>query len=162
MKMLRFTWNSLQRLATDYDKLVLEVWSKRSIKPSEALRRATDVLVKHFGVFTESLEVEQEPLDIIDHVSDDEATSTKAEEPESEEQGKEDSGDSILSKKIEELDLSVRSLNCLKRDKINTIGDLVERSEADLLKIRNFGGKSMEEVIQKLRDKFDLYLRKEE
>ena len=148
---------------TDYDKLVLEVWSKRSIKPSEALRRATDVLVKHFGVFTESLEMEQEPLDIIDHVSDDETTSEKAaEEPESEEQHKEDSGDSVLSKKIEELDLSVRSLNCLKRDKIDTIGDLVERSEADLLKIRNFGGKSMEEVIHKLKDKFDLYLKKEE
>ncbi|HOY26783.1 MAG TPA: DNA-directed RNA polymerase subunit alpha C-terminal domain-containing protein, partial [Mesotoga sp.] len=59
------------------------------------------------------------------------------------------------------LDLSVRSLNCLKRDKINTIGDLIDKTEADLLKIRNFGEKSMLEVVKKLRDKFNIILKKE-
>ncbi len=148
---------------TDYDKLVLEVWSKRSIKPSEAAKRATDILMKHFGVFTDSLEVDQEVLEIVEHTPPDTTTpGGETEETATEEQLKEDSGDSILSKRIEELDLSVRSLNCLKRDKIDTIGDLISKSEADLLKIRNFGGKSMEEVVQKLKEKFNLVLRKEE
>ncbi len=148
---------------TDYDKLVLEVWSKRSIKPSEAAKRATDILMKHFGVFTDSLEVGQEVLEIVEHTPPDTTTpGGETEETATEEQLKEDSGDSILSKRIEELDLSVRSLNCLKRDKIDTIGDLISKSEADLLKIRNFGGKSMEEVVQKLKEKFNLVLRKEE
>ncbi len=148
---------------TDYDKLVLEVWSKRSIKPSEAAKRATDILMKHFGVFTDSLEVDREVLEIVEHTPPDTTTpGGETEETATDEQLKEDSGDSILSKRIEELDLSVRSLNCLKRDKIDTIGDLISKSEADLLKIRNFGGKSMEEVVQKLKEKFNLVLRKEE
>ncbi|HQN28497.1 MAG TPA: DNA-directed RNA polymerase subunit alpha C-terminal domain-containing protein, partial [Mesotoga sp.] len=67
----------------------------------------------------------------------------------------------LTSKRVEELDLSVRSLNCLKRDKINTIGDLIDKTEADLLKIRNFGEKSMLEVVKKLRDKFNIILKKE-
>lgn len=66
----------------------------------------------------------------------------------------------IMSKRIEELDLSARSLNCLKRDKIETIADLLSRSEDELMKIKNFGLKSLQEVRDKLREKFGLSLRK--
>ena len=68
----------------------------------------------------------------------------------------------VFSKKIDELELSVRALNCLKRDRIETIGDLLNRTEDDLLKIKNFGAKSLEEVKKKLKEKFGLELRKGE
>nr|WP_245612713.1 DNA-directed RNA polymerase subunit alpha [Kosmotoga pacifica] len=142
---------------TDYDKLILEVWTKKSIKPSEALLKATDILMKHFEVVSSSLG--QEPQTIESFLGDSELL--VSEEIRSEEVTEEPETDSILSKRIEELELSVRSLNCLKRDKINTIGDLVNRSEADLLKIRNFGEKSMEEVKKQLKEKFNLTLKKE-
>jgi len=142
---------------TDYDKLILEVWTKKSIKPSEALLKATDILTKHFEVVTNSLS--QEPQSIESFLGDTELL--VPEETKAQESIEEPETDSVLSRKIEELELSVRSLNCLKRDKINTIGDLANRSEADLLKIRNFGEKSMEEVKKQLKEKFNLTLKKE-
>lgn len=142
---------------TDYDKLILEVWTKKSIKPSEALLKATDILTKHFEVVANSLS--QEPQTIESFLGDTELL--VPEEPKQQEIMEEPETDSVLSRKIEELELSVRSLNCLKRDKINTIGDLTNRSEADLLKIRNFGEKSMEEVKKQLKEKFNLTLKKE-
>ena len=147
---------------TDYDKLVLEVWTKKSITPSDALMRATDILMRHFEVVSSGLgqpslcltcsKIEPEKDETIV-----EETEVSAETPQAEEQD----SNSLAAKKVEELDLSVRSLNCLKRDKINTIGDLLDKSEADLLKIRNFGEKSMLEVVKKLRDKFNIVLKKE-
>ncbi|OAA30838.1 DNA-directed RNA polymerase subunit alpha [Kosmotoga arenicorallina S304] len=142
---------------TDYDKLILEVWTKKSIKPSEALLKATDILTKHFEVVANSLS--QEPQTIESFLGDTELL--VPEEPKQQDIIEEPETDSVLSRKIEELELSVRSLNCLKRDKINTIGDLTNRSEADLLKIRNFGEKSMEEVKKQLKEKFNLTLKKE-
>ncbi|MBN2220028.1 MAG: DNA-directed RNA polymerase subunit alpha [Kosmotogaceae bacterium] len=147
---------------TDYDKLILDVWTKKSITPSDALMRATDILIRHFEVFSNGLgqpaqgltgsTIEQEEEEIIS-----EEAEVTVETPQVEEQD----SNSLGAKKVEELDLSVRSLNCLKRDKINTIGDLLDKSEADLLKIRNFGEKSMLEVVKKLRDKFNIVLKKE-
>ncbi|MEJ5230278.1 MAG: DNA-directed RNA polymerase subunit alpha C-terminal domain-containing protein, partial [Pseudothermotoga sp.] len=68
--------------------------------------------------------------------------------------------EAVYSRKIDELDLTIRSLNCLRRDKIETIGDLMKRTEQDLLKIKNFGPKSLEEIKQKLMEKFGLTLKK--
>ncbi|MDI3523313.1 MAG: DNA-directed polymerase subunit alpha [Kosmotoga sp.] len=146
---------------TDYDKLILEVWTKKSIKPTEALLKATDILIKHFEVTTSSLNQVLDNSGILVNS----ASIFEPEEPQPEEEPVEEpisEEDSVLSRRIEELELSVRSLNCLKRDKINTIGDLVSRTEADLLKIRNFGDKSMEEVKKKLKEKFNLSLKKEQ
>jgi len=147
---------------TDYDKLVLEVWTKKSITPSDALMRATDILMRHFEVVSSGLGQPSLGLtgSTIEPEEDEtivEETEVSAETPQAEEQD----SNSLAAKKVEELDLSVRSLNCLKRDKINTIGDLLDKSEADLLKIRNFGEKSMLEVVKKLRDKFNIVLKKE-
>ncbi len=147
---------------TDYDKLVLEVWTKKSTKPSEALLRATDILTRHFEVVSNGLG-QQNQVSIVTPAEPEEEelvqeeTQIASESPQTEEVD----SNPLTSKRVEELDLSVRSLNCLKRDKINTIGDLIDKTEADLLKIRNFGEKSMLEVVKKLRDKFNIILKKE-
>nr|WP_110990078.1 DNA-directed RNA polymerase subunit alpha [Mesotoga sp. TolDC] len=147
---------------TDYDKLVLDVWTKKSITPSDALMRATDILMRHFEVVSSGLG--QPSLGLTGSTIEPEEDETVVEETEvstEAPQAEEQDSNSLAAKKVEELDLSVRSLNCLKRDKINTIGDLLDKSEADLLKIRNFGEKSMLEVVKKMRDKFNIVLKKE-
>lgn len=150
---------------TDYDKLILDVWTKKSIKPSEALKRATNILMEHFEVLAGGLGQSSDALGIHSIAGEtEELLEIAPEEVASESENmqvEEPEGDSIAAKKIEELDLSVRSLNCLKRDKINCIGDLMDKTEADLLKIRNFGEKSMEEVLKKLKEKFGIVLKKE-
>jgi DNA-directed RNA polymerase subunit alpha len=147
---------------TDYDKLVLDVWTKKSITPSDALMRATDILMRHFEVVSSGLGQPTQGLTGSTIEPDEEETITEESEMSAEvSQADEQDSNSVAAKKIEELDLSVRSLNCLKRDKINRIGDLLDKSEADLLKIRNFGEKSMLEVVKKLRDKFNIVLKKE-
>ncbi|WP_367356302.1 DNA-directed RNA polymerase subunit alpha [Mesotoga sp.] len=147
---------------TDYDKLVLDVWTKKSITPSDALMRATDILMRHFEVVSNGLG--QPSLGLTGSTIEPEEDETVVEETEVSKkspQAEEQDSNSLAAKKVEELDLSVRSLNCLKRDKINTIGDLLDKSEADLLKIRNFGEKSMLEVVKKMREKFNIVLKKE-
>lgn len=147
---------------TDYDKLVLDVWTKKSITPSDALMRATDILMRHFEVVSSGLGQPTQGLTGSTIEPEEEETITEESEMSSEvSQADEQDSNSVAAKKVEELDLSVRSLNCLKRDKINRIGDLLDKSEADLLKIRNFGEKSMLEVVKKLRDKFNIVLKKE-
>ncbi|WP_367361652.1 DNA-directed RNA polymerase subunit alpha [Mesotoga sp.] len=147
---------------TDYDKLVLDVWTKKSITPSDALMRATDILIRHFEVVSSGLGQPTQGLTGSTIEPEEEETITEESEMSSEvSQADEQDSNSVAAKKVEELDLSVRSLNCLKRDKINRIGDLLDKSEADLLKIRNFGEKSMLEVVKKLRDKFNIVLKKE-
>ncbi|TYB92338.1 MAG: DNA-directed RNA polymerase subunit alpha [Kosmotoga sp.] len=143
---------------TDYDKLILEVWTKKSIKPAESLKKATDILKDHFDIITSSLM--EELSDTTSFLENKEPIIPEEIQEEEKEEEKVES-DSVLSKRIEELQLSVRSLNCLKRDRINTIGDLVGRSESDLLKIRNFGEKSLEEIKKKLKERFNLTLKKE-
>jgi DNA-directed RNA polymerase subunit alpha len=133
---------------TDYDKLILEVWTKKNIKPLEALKQAVKIINDHFKIIEESFfDIEEGPISI-------ETTTEYVEE------GKEE--DDVLNKKIDELDLSMRALNCLKRDRIETIGDLLNRGEDELLKIKNFGQKSLNEVKEKLKEKFGLTFGKED
>ncbi len=115
--------------ATDYDKLVLDVWTNGSINPEEAIGMAAKILTEQLSIFTRLT---------------DEPTQQMAQEPEASPAGKN------LDMTIEELDLSVRAFNCLKRAGINTVGELVEKSVEDMMKVRNLGKKSLEEVGQKL------------
>jgi DNA-directed RNA polymerase subunit alpha len=117
---------------TDYDRLVLEVETNGSITPREAVVEAANIVNQHMSAFM-SLAEETEPV----------------EEPSIFAAGQEDDN-SELDKQIEDLDLSVRSYNCLKRAGIHSVRQLVEFSENDLLNIRNFGVKSIEEVKDKL------------
>jgi DNA-directed RNA polymerase subunit alpha len=116
---------------TDYDKLVLEVETNGAMDPSDAVAVAAKIIDEHMMLFAEQA-VTALPEDGIFTAALDE-------------------GESVLDTPIEELDLSVRSYNCLKRQGVNTIGQLTECSENDLLNIRNFGAKSIEEVKDKLQ-----------
>ena len=117
---------------TDYDKLTLEVETNGAVDPADAVARAGRIIDEHMMLFVEQAE----------HRASEEGIFAAAV----------DEGESVLDTPIEELDLSVRSYNCLKRQGVNTIGQLTECSEADLLNIRNFGAKSIEEVKDKLQD----------
>lgn len=115
---------------TDYDKLTLDVWTNGVITAEEAVSLAAKVLTEHLNLF----------VNLSDKASSAEVMVEK------DDKGKE----KILEMTIEDLDLSVRSFNCLKRAGINTVEDLINKSEEDMMKVRNLGRKSLEEVIQKL------------
>ena len=115
---------------TDYDKLTLDVWTNGVINAQEAVSLAAKVLTEHLNLFV--------------NLSD-KGTNTEV-MIEKNDQGKE----KVLEMTIEELDLSVRSFNCLKRAGINTVEDLINKSEDDMMKVRNLGRKSLEEVVEKL------------
>ncbi|TDE88505.1 DNA-directed RNA polymerase subunit alpha [Occultella glacieicola] len=115
---------------TDFDKLIVDVETKRSMAPRDALASAGKTLVELFGLARE-LNTEAEGIEIGPSPTD----AAVAED---------------LARPIEQLDLTIRSYNCLKREGIHTVGELVARSEADLLDIRNFGAKSITEVKEKL------------
>jgi len=117
---------------TDFDRLILDVETKENMLPRDAVASAGSTLVELFGL-ARSLNVEAEGIDLGD-------------EPEVVE------GSADLAQPIEELELTVRSYNCLKREGIHTVGELVGRSEADLMDIRNFGAKSIDEVKEKLQE----------
>ncbi len=145
---------------TDYDRLVLEIWTKRSIEPNEALKKALEIMIEHFNFFlenfpgeTSSVEfVEKENVAIESKEMEEKVKTSGGNVEESSENKEKNDVFSIYDKmKIDELELSVRSLNCLKRDKIETVGDLLRKSEKELLKIRNFGDKSLKEVDEKLK-----------
>ena len=119
---------------TDFDKLVLEVETDGSIAPNEAVCRASNIIDQYMGAF----------LSLADIVDEEEGEIPSIFAPEGQEANAE------LDKQIEDLDLSVRSYNCLKRAGIHSVRQLVEFSENDLLNIRNFGAKSIEEVKDKL------------
>lgn len=122
---------------TDYDKLILEVWTDGTVSAKEAVSQAANLLIEHLKSFS--------------NLSDESAiTSIMAEK---DDKGKE----KILEMTIEELDLSVRSFNCLKRAGINTVEDLISKSEEEMMKVRNLGKKSFDEVKEKLKSLgFDL------
>ena len=126
---------------TDYDKLTLDVWTNGVVNAQEAVSLAARVLTEHLNLFVD-LSDKGMSSDIM---------------VEKDEKGKE----KVLEMTIEELDLSVRSFNCLKRAGINTVEDLINKSEDDMMKVRNLGRKSLEEVIAKLQT-LGLGLRKEE
>jgi len=115
---------------TDFDKLTLEVWTDKTITARDAVSLGAKILCDHFTLFT----------DLSESIS---SQSTVVEKAEAQR-------DKVLEMTIEELDLSVRSFNCLKRVNINTVEDLISKTEDDMIKVRNLGRKSLEEVIHKL------------
>jgi len=125
--------------ATDYEKLTLEVWTNGTISPEEALTEASKILRKHLNPFVQYFELGRE-LQI----------NEKKEEEQRKKESEKEELRQKLSMSISELDLSVRSANCLASERIETIGELVARSEAELLKVRNFGKTSLKEVKSKL------------
>ncbi len=126
----------------DKGKLTLEVWTDGSIKANEAVSLSAKILMEHLELF----------LDLTEGVSD--TGSIMAEKSEN-------AKEKVLDLTIDELDLSVRSFNCLKRAGINTVEDLINKSEEDMMKVRNLGRKSLEEVIAKLNS-FGFGLKKDD
>lgn len=115
---------------TDYDKLTLEVWTNKTISARDAVSYSAKILNDHLSLF----------IDLSEEIGN---TSIVIEKPENQR-------DKVLEMTIEELDLSVRSFNCLKRAGINTVEDLISKTQEDMMKVRNLGHKSLEEVINKL------------
>ena len=116
----------------NYDKLTMEVWTNGSITPEEAIALASRILIEHFEVVTELNKI----ADLTGLLADKE----------------EDPVVKTLETPVEELDLSVRAYNCLKRAGLHTLQDLTNMSESEMMKIRNLGKKSLKEVIEKIKD----------
>ena len=114
----------------DYDKLIIEVWTDGTISAKEAVSFAAKILTEHLNLF----------VDLSDEVSNTEIMVVKDDSAK----------EKVLEMTIEELDLSVRSFNCLKRAGINTVEDLINKTEDDMMKVRNLGRKSLDEVVNKL------------
>ncbi len=115
---------------TDYDKLTLEVWTNKTISARDAVSYSAKILNDHLSLF----------IGLSENIGDKPVVVDK----------KEDQRDRVLEMTVEELDLSVRSFNCLKRAGINTVEDLISKTQDDMMKVRNLGHKSLEEVINKL------------
>jgi DNA-directed RNA polymerase subunit alpha len=116
----------------DYDKLVLEVWTDGSLKPEDAIAYSAKILKQQLDVFINFEEVDEEILpELIDEIGN---------------------VNDVLTRSVEDLELSVRSANCLKNAGINTIGELVQRTEAEMLKTKNFGRKSLSEIKEILNE----------
>ena len=115
-----------------YDKLIMNVWTNGSIKPEEAIALAARILIEHFNILTNLSNIADMTGMMIEKTED---PKVKA-----------------LETTIEDLDFSVRAYNCLKRAGIHTLQDLVNRSENDMMKIRNLGKKSLKEVLDKVKE----------
>jgi len=115
-----------------YDKLTMEVWTNGSMKPEEAIALASRIIIEHFDILTKLDEIADETGLMKQNVDD---SKTKA-----------------LEMSIDELEFSVRAYNCLKRANINTLQDLTQKSENEMMKIRNLGKKSLKEVIDKVKE----------
>jgi len=126
---------------TNYDKLTLEVWTDGSIRPEEAVSLGAKILTEHLNLF----------VGLTQNAQDAEIMVEK----------EDDKKEKVLDMPIEELDLSVRSYNCLKRAGINTVGELIQKTVEDMMKVRNLGKKSLEEVQEKLAE-LGLSLRKDD
>lgn len=116
----------------NYDKLVIDIWTNGAIKPEEAIALASRILIEHLNVLTNLSAIADVTGLMIEKTEDPKAIA--------------------LEKIIEELDFSQRAYNCLKRDGINTLQELVSKSETEIMKIRNLGKKSLKEVLDKVRD----------
>lgn len=117
---------------TDYDKLIVEIWTDGRISPEDALGHAAKILKDHMTIF---INFEEEPEEVVEEV-DEEKEKLKE----------------LLLRSVEEMELSVRSSNCLKTANIKTIGDLVQKSETEMLRYRNFGRKSLNEIKEILAE----------
>jgi len=117
---------------TDYDKLTLDVWTKGTLFPDEAVSLAAKVFSEHLKLFVDLSEVAQSAEVMIEKEDDEK--------------------EKVLEMSIDELELSVRSFNCLKRAGINTVEELTNKTPEDMMKVRNLGRKSLEEVLGKLKD----------
>jgi DNA-directed RNA polymerase subunit alpha len=117
----------------DYDKLTLEVWTDQSISPTDAVAWASKILRDHFSLF---IHFEEPIVEEVEEVEDEDLRRVRL----------------LLDKSVEELELSVRSSNCLRAAEIKSIGDLVQKSEPEMLKYRNFGRKSLKEIQDILAD----------
>lgn len=126
---------------TDFDKLTLEVWTNGTLTARDAVSLAAKILTEHLNLF----------VDLSEEASNVEVMVVKDT----------DGNKQTLEMTVEELDLSVRSFNCLKRANIHKVGDLIERSEDDMMKVRNLGKKSLDEVVAKLAQ-FGLTLRQDD
>ncbi|MEJ8778431.1 DNA-directed RNA polymerase subunit alpha [Pseudogracilibacillus sp. ICA-222130] len=126
---------------TDYDKLTFDVWTNGSIRPEEAVSLGAKVFTEHLNIFVGLTDDAQKAEIMVEK--------------------EEDQKEKVLEMTIEELDLSVRSYNCLKRAGINTVQELTTKSEEDMMKVRNLGRKSLDEVKNKLAE-LDLGLRNDE
>ncbi|GMB10027.1 DNA-directed RNA polymerase subunit alpha [Thermolongibacillus altinsuensis] len=126
---------------TNYDKLTIDVWTDGSIGPKEAISLGAKILTEHLNIF----------VNLTDEAQNAEIMVEK----------EEDQKEKVLEMTIEELDLSVRSYNCLKRAGINTVQELTQKTEEDMMKVRNLGRKSLEEVKAKLEE-LGLSLRKDD
>ncbi len=118
--------------SNDFDKLTLDVWTDGSLTPTAAISLAAKILTEHLEMFVNLTEEAKDAKVMVER--------------------EETHQEKVLDKTIEELDLSVRSYNCLKRADIQTVKDLTERTEADMMKVRNLGQKSLEEIKLKLAD----------
>lgn len=117
---------------TDYDRLILEVWTDGTMQPDEATSLGAKILSEHLNLF----------INLTDHVDDVEIM-VEVEDDEKEK---------VLEMTVEELDLSVRSYNCLKRASIDTVDELISKTPEDMMQVRNLGKKSLEEIIEKLEE----------
>ena len=117
---------------TDYDKLTLDVYTNGTLAPDDAVSLAAKVLSEHLNLF----------IDLSENAKTVDVMVEKEEDP----------IDRVLEMNIDELELSVRSYNCLKRAGINTVEELINRSSDDMMKVRNLGRKSLEEVLNKLKE----------
>jgi DNA-directed RNA polymerase subunit alpha len=118
--------------STDYDRLLIEVWTDGTMSPEEAVSHAAQLFTQHLNLFVRF------PLSIAEHDA-----ATREAGPQS----------SVMNTPIEELDLSVRAFNCLKANDIQTVGQLLQKREEELLALRNFGRKSLDEIKEKLVEK---------
>jgi DNA-directed RNA polymerase subunit alpha len=118
--------------STDYDKLIMDIWTDGSISPPRALTQASEILRKHLSFFC--LEKDMDSEDSMDTDSDQEGDNNRTVDNKN------------LLKSVEELELSVRSYNCLKNANISTIADLVQKTEQEMLRTKNFGRKSLNEI----------------
>ena len=117
--------------SNDYDRLTLEVWTNGTLKPEEAVSGAASILTEHLASFVRLTDTVL-PVSMV--------------------QPEDNTKEKVLEMTIEELELSVRAYNCLKRAGINTVNELVQRNQEDMMKVRNLGRKSLEEVEQKLQE----------
>jgi len=130
LKVNYFVENTRVGNQTDFDKLTIEVWTDNTMSAREAISIGAKILCDHFTLFTDLSEAASTGSTVVEKVE---------KEP-----------DTVLKMTIEELDLSVRSFNCLKRANINTVEDLVNKTQDEMIKVRNLGRKSLEEVEHKL------------